>query len=69
MSTIFYERNYEFFKECPTSPLTNVEAIGFSGQKSRKIKKQLTLNLNIAGIEKELIVFVVPKLIENFIYL
>lgn len=67
VSLEFYKNNIKTFSKCPTLPLANVEAISFSGEKSRKIKKKLKLDLSIGNVFIQAILFVIPNLIKECI--
>lgn len=68
MSEDFYNLNSDIFGKCPTLPLTNIEAVEFSGEKSKKIKKQFMSRVKICDSEKMIIFVVIKKLIKNCIF-
>ena len=41
LATEFYEKHENSFSKCPKLPLTGIQAIGFDGNKSGKLKLQL----------------------------
>lgn len=68
ISEQFYEKNVGSFGKYPCLPITNIEAIGFSGERSAKMKKQILCNIKIASIKKRIIFDVIKKLIEDCIF-
>ena len=67
LSEDFYNRNKNQFKNCPKFPLVGIQAIGFNGSKSNKLKLQLLANVECQGHKKELIFLVVPNLVRDCI--
>ena len=62
-----YTRNYEKWRTCTTLPLTGMQAMGFTGEKSVLLKKQFRATVIVGGIETELNFIIVPKLVRECI--
>ena len=67
--------SYEFFKkhearfaQFPQLPVANMQARGFTGEKSFRLKIQLFIPVKINDLEAEIIAYVVPGLIKSCIF-
>ena len=67
ISEDFYRNNIEAFKDSPKLPLTGIQAIGFNGAKSNKLKIQIMANITLKTLSENITVLVIPKLIKNCI--
>ena len=67
ISEDFYRKNSSYFVNCPKLPLPNLQAVGFNGKKSDKLKVQLYLEFSFNSLTVDLNVIVVPHLIRNCI--
>lgn len=62
-----FKNNYREFKSCPKFPVVGLKAVGFSGDKSIRLKTQFLANVKIGNASCDLNVMVVPRLIKDFI--
>lgn len=67
ISEDFYRKNSSCFVNCPKLPLPNLQAVGFNGKKSDKLKVQLYLEFSFNFLTVDLNVIVVPHLIRDCI--
>ena len=61
----FYNENLEYFKTCPTLPLTEKFIQAATGNKSIRLKLQVMIPTKINNLMLDLIYIVVPKLITD----
>lgn len=62
-----YAKNLALWSNCPCLPVTNLQASGFTGEKSVRIKKQILLNVKFIDQTVQLVFLIIPKLIKECI--
>ena len=67
ISETMYDKNIDVFKKCPILPLANLQAFGFTGEKSVRLKKQVRASIKIGELSVELDFIIVPKLVRECI--
>ena len=67
ISEAVYDKNIEVFKNCSTLSLANLQASGFTGEKSVRLKKQVGVFVKIRELSVELDFIILPKLVRECI--
>ena len=67
ISEAVYDKNIEVLKNCPTLPLANLQASGFTGEKSVRLKKHVRASVKIGELRVELDFIIIPKLVRECI--
>lgn len=66
VSEDFYNHNLRIFREAPRLPVTRKVASGAFGDKNNKVKIQTMESVTIESHKNDLIFFVIPKLIRDY---
>lgn len=64
LSASFYEENKDFSANCATFPVIGLQATGFTGERSVKLKKKFRAQLKIGNISASINFLIVPKLLK-----
>ena len=67
ISERFYNKHKGQFKKCEKLPLPNLTAVGFTGEKSQKLKIQIYASVIFSSLEMKINFIIVPKLIKECI--